>query len=328
MNLRALPKLELHHHLDGALRVRTILEEGRRMRLALPADTEAKLRPHVTIPRRCRSLAHFLRTFDVFVPVLRSARSMERAAYEACEDQAADGVIYFETRFAPSLMTAPGFGMEAAVRAALRGLRRGRRDFGVEARLILCLYRGDPAVVSLEVVRLAHRLGCAGIDLAGDERRHPAAAHARAFARARALGVPITIHAGEAGPERNIGEAMSLGARRIGHGIALRRLVDEVRRRDVTVEMCLTSNLHTGEVPSLRRHPFGRLHKSGVPLTLSTDDPGVSAIRLSGELELARETFGLGRAELMRLQCQAARAAFAPEPVRRRLEARVLRGWR
>lgn len=327
MNLRALPKIELHHHLDGALRVGTILELGRRLGVALPADTAAGLRPHVTIPRRCRSLAEFLRTFDVFVPVLRSAASLERAAYEACEDQADDGVIYFETRFAPSLMTAPGFGMEAAVRAALRGLRRGRRDFGVEARLILCLYRGDPPAVSLRVVSLAHRLGCAGIDLAGDERRHPAP-DAAAFTRAHALGVPITVHAGEAGPERNIGQAMRLGARRIGHGIALRRLVEEVRRREVTIEMCLTSNLHTGQVPSLRRHPFGRLWKSGVDLTLNTDDPAVSAIRLSGELELARDAFGLRRADLMRLQAQAARAAFASKAVRRKLEERVRRGWR
>ncbi len=326
MDLRRAPKIDLHHHLDGAIRVGTILSLGRRMKVPLPARTVRGLRPHVTISRSVGSLPAFLKKFEVFYPILRSPAAMERIAVEACEDQARDGVIYFETRYAPSLSIGPGFSMEESVRATLRGLRRGGRRFGVRWGLILCLYRGQALKTSLQTVRLAARTGCVGIDLAGDER-HPARPHAKAFALARRLGLPITIHAGEAGPEANIGRAIRYGARRIGHGTKLRTLIPTIKRRGITLEVCLTSNLHTGLVRSLRRHPFRRFLKAGVPVTLNTDDPGVSGITLSGELALARRTFGLDRNALRDLQLQAACASFAPLGVKRQLAGKISAGW-
>lgn len=327
MDLKSLPKIDLHHHLDGAIRVRTILDLGRRLGVRLPADTVRGLRPHVTIPTRCRSLTEFLAKFETFYPVLRSPHSMERIGYEVCEDQARDGVIYVETRYAPTLSEGPGFDSEASVRASLRGLRRGMRDFGVRAGLILCLYRGQTLAQSMETVRIAARLRCAGVDLAGDEI-YPAQPHAKAFALARRLGLPITCHAGEAGSESNIRRAIGYGARRIGHGIKLDGLIGEVKRRGIAIENCLTSNLQTGQVRRLRDHPFHRFFREGVRVTLNTDDPGVSLITLSGELRLARREFSLTRADLMRLQLNAVEASFAPPSLKRRLARRIEEEWR
>ena len=197
----------------------------------------------------------------------------------------------------------------------------------MRAGLILCLYRGQSLAQSMETVRLARRHRCAGIDLAGDEI-YPAQPHANAFARARRLGLPITCHAGEAGPEANIRRAIGYGARRIGHGIKLDRLIGEVKRRGIAIENCLTSNLQTGQVRALCDHPFRRFLREGVLVTLNTDDPGVSVITLSGELRLARRTFGLSRDDLRLLQLNAVRASFAPPPLKRRLARRIEEAWR
>lgn len=306
-DFRRLPKIDLHHHLDGAIRVGTILELARRFRVPLPARTASGLAPHVQVRSRCRTLAGFLRKFNAFYPILPHAETLERIAYEACEDQARDGVVYFETRFAPVLCAGPGFTMEDAVRAALRGLRRGGKDFGVRWGLILCCYRGF-AEASKATIALAEKLGCAGVDLAGDERRYPLAPHAAALRRTH---LPLTIHAGEAGPGRNVVEALRAGARRIGHGVHLGGgALEAVRRAGATLEMCLTSNLHTGTVRSLRDHPFPRYYRAGLRVTLNTDDPGVSGITLSGEFLRAHRAFGLREEDFLKIVRFAQDAAF------------------
>ena len=326
MDVKPLPKIDLHHHLDGAIRVRTILELARRMNVPLPARTIAGLKPHVSISSPVGSLKAFLRKFEVFYPILRGGAAMERIAYEVCEDQARDNVIYFETRYAPLLSEGPDFTMADSVRAVMRGLERGGKKFGVRWGLILCMLRGHERH-SIETVKLAASHGCAGVDLAGDESR-PARPHAKAFALARKLRLPITIHAGEARPESNIREAVKLGARRIGHGIRLDRYARELTRRGIQLEMCLTSNLHTGGVPSIFKHPFRRFYEAGVPVTLNTDDPAISNITLSGELDLARRTYWLTREELRDLQLRSASAAFAPAALKRELAVEINSGWR
>jgi adenosine deaminase len=331
MNLKKLPKIDLHLHLDGAIRVPTIAELGDELGIKLPTYDPKKLAKFVQVDRDCRSLTDFLKRFDVFYPILPYAVTQERIAYELCEDCACDNVIYFETRFAPALACNNKFTMEDAVVAALEGLRRGQRDFNVRCGLILCCYRSITPQQNIDTVNLAYQYrdtGVIGIDLAGDELHYPAAPHAEAFALARKLEIPITIHAGEGGKAENIREAVfDHGATRIGHGVALGRdmeLLKQVRDHGTVFEICLTSNLQTCSVPSVQQHPFKKFFDEKVRVTLNTDDPAISDITLTDEFELAAREYRLTPAQIRELLVNAASAAFAEPSVRRELVGRLL----
>jgi adenosine deaminase len=332
MDFKQLPKIDLHLHLDGAIRVPTIAELGDELGIQLPSYDPTKLAKLVQVDRDCRSLTDYLKRFEIFYPILPFAKTQERIAYELCEDCARDNVVYFETRFAPCLACNKHFTMEDAVVAALEGLRRGQRDFNVKCGLILCCYRPATARESVETVKLAHKYrdrGVCGIDLAGDELHFPATPHAEAFALARKLEIPITIHAGEGEKPENIREAVfDHGASRIGHGVALQRdpeLLKRVRDAGMVFEICLTTNLQTCSVPSLSKHPFKRFLDEKLRVTLNTDDPSISNITLTHELELAASEFALSKSQIRELQVNAARAAFAPPSERARVE-RLVRG--
>lgn len=330
MNFKALPKIDLHLHLDGAIRVPTIAELGDELGIKLPTYDPLKLASLVQVDRDCRSLTDFLKRFEVFYPILPFARTQERIAYELCEDCHRDNVIYFEARFAPVLAASPSFSMEDSVVAALEGFRRGQRDFGIRCGLILCCYRSVSAAENVETVKLAAKYrdqGVIGIDLAGDENHFAASPHAEAFALARKLEIPITIHAGEGGHPENIHEAVfTHGATRIGHGVSLQKdpeLLKAVRDAGTVFEMCLTSNLQTCTVPSLQAHPFKRFFDEKVRVTLNTDDPSISNITLSDEYALAARAYQLREAEIRTLLENAAQAAFGEASFRRELEAKI-----
>ena len=330
--LRALPKVELHCHVDGAARVATLLELARAGGHALPPGVRdaAGLLPHVRVAPDCRSLDDFLRTFDTFYPWLAAPGAMARLARELVEDAAADGIVHLEARLCPALQASgPRHGAEDVLRETLAGLSDGSRATGCTTGAIVCLYRSLPRDVNAGLLELAlrwHGRGVVGLDLAGPERLSGAPL-AVLFDRARDAGLPITVHAGEAAGPASVREALDLlHARRLGHGVAVARdpaLLARVREAGITLECCLTSNLQTGAVPSLVRHPFDALRRAGVDVTLSTDDPGVCGTRLSGELELAAATWGLGLADLSALQRLAAAAAFLPESQREELRSRL-----
>ncbi len=326
MNFKQLPKIDLHLHLDGAIRVATIAELGEELGIRLPTYDPKKLATFVQVSRDCRSLSDFLKRFDVFYPILPFAKTQERIAYELCEDCARDNVVYFEARFAPALCTGPQFAMEDAVLAALEGFRRGQRDFGVRCGVILCCYRSVSLQENIEVVKLAHKYrehGVVGIDLAGDETHFPATPHAEAFTLARRLEIPITIHAGEGGDPDHIREAVfTHSATRIGHGVSLQNdpeLLKAVRDRGTVFEICLTSNLQTCTVPSAQSHPFRKFLDEKLRLTLNTDDPAISNITLTHEFELAAREFHLKPDEVRCLSLNAAEAIFGDRSFRQHL---------
>ena len=330
MNFKALPKIDLHLHLDGAIRVPTIAELGDELGIKLPTYDPKQLAALVQVNRDCRSLTDFLKRFEVFYPLLPFAKTQERIAYELCEDCQRDNVIYFEARFAPALAASPRFTMEDAVTAALEGFRRGQRDFNIRSGLILCCYRSISVAENVATVKLAHKYrdqGVIGIDLAGDENHFAAAPHAEAFALARKLEIPITIHAGEGGKPENIREAVfTHGATRIGHGVSLQNdpeLLKAVRDQGTVFEICLTSNLQTCTVPSLAAHPFKKFLDEKVRVTLNTDDPGISNITLSDEFELAAREYKLKPAQIRELLDNAAHAAFGEPSLRRSLAAEI-----
>lgn len=326
MNFKQLPKIDLHLHLDGTIRVPTIAELGDELGIKLPTNDPKKLAKFVQVDRDCRSLGDFLKRFEVFYPLLPFAKTQERIAYELCDDCARDNVIYFEARFAPALASNKKFTMEDAVVAALEGFRRGQRDFGVRCGFILCCYRSISLEENIATVKLAQKYrdkGVIGIDLAGDENQFPAAPHAEAFALARKLEIPITIHAGEGGRPENIREAVfTHGATRIGHGVSLQRdpeLLKAVRDHGTVFEICLTSNLQTCTVPSAQAHPFRKFFDEKLRLTLNTDDPAISNITLSDEFELAAREYRLKPNEIRELLLNAAQAAFGETSLRQNL---------
>jgi len=327
--VHALPKVELHCHLDGAVRPATLLELAREASIPLPADTVEELLPYVRVAPDCRSLRDFLHTFETFYPVLVAPGAMRRAACELLEDAAADGVLHLEVRFCPALQQTERQSAEEVVGQVLAGLDEGGRATGVGWGVILCAYRPLPLAVNEHVVdfALSHAdRGVVGVDLAGPEDL-PGAPFAEAFARAREGGLPVTIHAGEAAGPESVREAVDvLGASRLGHGVALKEdaeLASRVRETGVVLECCLTSNLQTGAVPSLADHPFDAFRRAGQRVTLSTDDPSVCGTRMTDELLLAARTWGYDLDDLRGLTADAAEGAFLDADRRRVLRARL-----
>jgi adenosine deaminase len=260
--------------------------------------------------------------------------ALERVAYEAAEDARADGCVLAEFRVAALLFEAHGVAGEAVVEALLTGLARSTLPSG----LIVCAMRDLPQSESLRAAQLAlryQRHGVVGFDLAGAERGHPAAEHARALALCRDAGLPLTLHAGEADAAERVIEAVRLGARRIGHGVHLvdaladpsrRALIDELRERDVHLEVCPTSNVHTGAAASIATHPITALWRAGVSLSFHTDNRLMSRITHSGEALALLRHAQLDAADLLAMGLEAARHAFVAAPVRDAAQGR-LRGW-
>ena len=328
--LRRLPKVLLHEHLDGGLRPETVLELADRAGYeGLPVKEPRRLGEWFFAGATRGSLPLYLEGFRHTIAVLQTASALERVAYEFMEDMARDGVVYAEVRFAPLFHTAGELGLDAVMLAVLRGLRRGREDFGVDFGLIVCAMRNEPEHLSVQLVELAlgyREEGCVGFDLAGEEAGHPAKTHVRAFQLAKRENFTITIHAGESfGPE-SIWQALQYcGAHRIGHGtrlvedfviydnkiIKLGTLAQYVLDQRIPLEVCLSSNVHTGATASLAEHPFPLFLEKGFRVTLNTDNRLMSHTTMSEEYALAVQQFGCGLDTLERLSINGMKSAFA-----------------
>lgn len=331
--LRALPKVELHCHLDGAVRPATLLDVAREAKIELPpgapvTSVEALL-PFVQVPPSCRSLREFLQTFENFYPVLSVPGLMRRVAREVLEDAAADGIVHRELRFCPALQASDAQSMEAVLDDVLAGLTEGGEASGVSWGLIVCLYRPIEMAANHEMVELAvarRAQGVVGLDLAGPEDL-PGHPFAEAIARGQQSGLAVTVHAGEAAGPESVREAIDvLGAQRLGHGVALRHdeaLAEVVRERGITIECCPTSNLQTAAVESLDEHPFDALRRRGHRVTLNTDDPAVCGVTLSEEYALAARQWNLDLDALRGLARAAAEAAFLDDARRAALLQRL-----
>lgn len=331
---REMPKVLLHEHLDGSLRVATLFELLQSRGIAPPEPEVAALGRWFDDRAHAGSLAEYLRGFALTVPALASPAALERVAYEAAEDARADGCVLAEFRIAPLLFEAHGVAGESAVESVLSGLARSTLPSG----LIVCAMRHLPASETVRAARLALRFqgrGVVGFDLAGAEAGHPPGEHADAFGLCRDAGLALTVHAGEADGAQRVVEAVRLGARRIGHGVRLvdaladparRALVDEVRTRGVHLEVCPTSNVHTGAATSIATHPITALWRAGLSLSFQTDNRLMSNISHSGEALalLLHTTLGVG--DLLQMGLEAARQSFL-EP-RVKLQAmRQLLDW-
>ena len=336
----ALPKAVLHDHLDGGLRTATVLELADDQGYGgLPARDEAALAKWFH-QSDAANLVEYLEAFEHTVAVLQTRTALERAAYEAAVDLAADGVVYAEIRFGPSLHLQRGLKREDAIEAVLAGLARGGRETGLVWGLITTAMRQWDT--SIEVARAAARFvgeGVVGFDLAGPEQGFPPDDHLPACRLAAESGLGLTIHAGEhAGPE-SIWRAVGIcGAGRVGHGarliedcvvddgevVELGGLARSLRDLRVPLEISITSNLDTGIAQTVSDHPVGALYRAGLRVTINTDNRLMSATTLSREYELASDA-GLTTADLGAVTESAIEAGFGGWTDRKRLIEEVVR---
>ncbi len=332
--LRAMPKVVLHDHLDGGLRVPTLIDLLRQRGLARPAHDLAGVEAWFQRRAHAGSLASYLEGFALTVAAMAAPDAMARVAFEAAEDARADGAVLAEFRIAPLLFEPFGVSGDAAVEALLEGLSRSKLPSG----LIVCSMRHLPPSETERAVRLAlrwHGRGVVAFDLAGAELGHPPAEHAGALALARDAGLPLTLHAGEADVAERVLEAVQLGARRIGHGVHLAdavrdparaHLVEAVRASGAHLEVCPTSNVHTGASTSVARHQIRPLWRAGVSLSFQTDNRLMSCITHSGEAVRLEKEAGFTVCELGEMMVQAADHSFLGDAVREAARVAV-RGW-
>jgi adenosine deaminase len=317
--IEKLPKTDLHVHLDGSLRVETILDLARRDGIELPADDADGLRRAMHLGENCGSLVEYLKAFDVTLRVMQTADSLTRIAYELAEDAAKENVRYMEVRYAPMLHTRKGLKLTSVIEAVLEGLRAAQKDHGIEANIIVCGIRNISAESSLEMAELAvayKNRGVVGYDLAGAEYDHPAKHHRAAFQLVRDNNINCTIHAGEAyGPE-SIAQALHVcGAHRIGHGCRLREdgdLLHYVNDHRITLECCPSSNVQTGAIKDLHSHPIRLYADLGLRVTVNTDNRLITDTTVSKELWLCHTEMGFSLKDIKQLIIAGFKSSFLP----------------
>jgi adenosine deaminase len=316
--LRRLPKAELHCHLDGSLRPQTLIELGREYDVQLPTESADELRDYMLV-NDAETLEDYLARFEVTISVLQTAEAIERVAYELGEDAARDGVRYLEVRNAPILNSRRKLSAAEALDAQLRGLARAEEDYGIVARSIVIALRQLSPMVSLELARLAvayRDKGVVAFDLAGGELGHPASAHSLAFAYARENNLAVTVHAGEGDGADSVRQAVhTCCANRLGHATRLiedAALTQYVNDRRIGLEICLTSNVHTGAAASYEEHPLRKYFDRGMNVSLNTDNRLMSGTTLTDEYLYAAKYLDFTFDELCTLSLNGFESAFLP----------------
>lgn len=319
--------IDLHLHFDGSLLPRTVLELADEQGIELPAREPDELKLFLSAPADCGSLNEYLEKFDLPLLVLQTKEAIRKGMYTLASSLKEQGMLYVEIRFAPQLHTKKGLTQEQVVKAALQGLCEAMAGSFFKAKLILCCMRGaENRGENLQTVRTAAAFlgrGVAAVDLAGAEALYPTADFEEVFALARELGLPFTIHAGEADGPESVRAALRMGASRIGHGVRAGEeaaLLNELQERRIPLEMCPSSNVQTKAVASLREHPVLEYLRRGLLVTVNTDNMTVSDTTVGKEFRLLEEELGMTAGEHRQLLLNAADAAFLTEEERWRLK--------
>ncbi len=315
-----LPLIDLHRHLDGNVRLQTVLDLGRKHNIPLPAWDLESLRPHVQVTEPKPTIMDFIAKFHWPMAVLVDYDACRRVAYENIEDAKNEGIDYIELRFSPIFMAdAHKLNPDGVTEAVVDGTQAGARDFGLRANLIGILSRTfGPATCARELdALLTQRDRIAALDLAGDEANFPGSLFLEHFKRARDAGWGVTVHAGEADGAHSIWQALrELGTKRLGHAIRAvddPSLMDYLAENKIGVESNLTSNVQTSCVPDYESHPLKLFLEKGILATINTDDPGISAIDLHYEYNVAAPKAGLSEAQIRQAQENALAIAFLSE---------------
>lgn len=316
---QALPKTDLHVHLDGSLRLQTILDIAKKEGIELPANTVEGLRAAIGCGKNFGSLVDYLKGFDITLRVMQTEESLERIAFELAEDAHQENVRYMEVRYSPMLHRRRGLKLTKVVEAVLDGLRRARETYGIKANVIICGIRNISPESSYEMAELAVAYkgrGVVGFDLAGAEADFPAKHHRDSFQLVRDNNINCTIHAGEAyGPE-SVAQAIHVcGAHRIGHGCRLREngdLLYYVNDHRIPLECCPSSNVQTGAVRDIGSHPLKFYYDLGLRVTVNTDNRLITDTSVSKELWLCHTQMGLAFSDIKNIVVAGFKSSFRP----------------
>jgi adenosine deaminase len=326
----SLPKTDLHVHLDGSLRLKTLLELAKADNVELPANTIEGLHEAIGVGRHCGSLEEYLRGFSITLSVMQTDEALSRIAYELAEDAHAENVRYMEVRYSPMLHTQRGLKLTRVVEAVLEGLARATEDYGIRSNVILCGIRNISPESSYEMAELAVAYkgrGVVGFDLAGAEQNYPARKHKLAFELVRNNNINCTIHAGEAyGPESIAQAIHDCGAHRIGHGCRLIEdgdLLHYVGDHRIPLECCPSSNVQTGAVRQLSAHPLKLYLDLGLRVTINTDNRLITDTTVSRELWLVHTQLGVEFADIRNILLAGFKSSFLPFHEKRALIRRV-----
>lgn len=330
-DLQRLPKTDLHVHLDGSLRIETILDLAAQQKVKLPGDNPDALRPHVQVGDDCKSLVEYLKAFDVTLSVMQTYDSLVRTAFELAEDAAKENVRYMEVRYSPILHQQKGLTLHAIVQAVLEGLAQAEKRYDIKTGVILCGMRHISPEISLKLADLTvafKNKGVVGFDLAGAEEDFPAKRHKEAFGRVLANNINCTLHAGEAyGPESIHQAIHACGAHRIGHGVRLVEdgdLLNYVNDHRIPLECCPSSNVQTKAVKRMCDHPIRLYFDLGLRVTVNTDNRLVTDTTVSQEYLTLHEHLGFDLDEIKEVILMGFKSAFLPYALKRAMLADVV----
>ena len=312
-----LPLIDLHRHIEGNIRISTIIDLARKHNIKLPAWDEESLRPYVQVQTQQPGVMAFLEKFAIPTQVLVDLDACQRIANEAVLDAAAEGIDYIELRFSPWFMAeSHKLQPQSVVEAVLDGVNAGKTKAGIKVKVLGILsrtYGPETTMQELEAM-LPYADRIVGLDLAGDEANYPAELFQRHFERAREVGWKATVHAGEAAGAESVWQSIKvLGAQRIGHGLAVvddPALMDYLFERQIGIECNLTSNVQTSSVADYVSHPLKTFLDAGLCASINSDDPGISGIDLRYEYEVAAPQAGLRESDIRRAQLNAVESAF------------------
>lgn len=331
-DIQRLPKTDLHVHLDGSLRISTILELAEQQKVKLPGDSVDTLRPFVQAGEECKSLVDYLKAFDVTLSVMQTYDSLVRTALELAEDAAKENVRYLEVRYSPILHQQKGLPLHHVVQAVLEGLEEARKRYPIQTGVIVCGMRHVNPETSLKLADLTvafKNKGVVGYDLAGAEANFPAKHHKDAYDRIRANNISCTVHAGEADGPDSIHQAIhQCGAHRIGHGVRLVEdgdLLNYVNDHRIPLEMCPSSNVQTRAVGRMADHPIRLFYDLGLRVTVNTDNRLVTGTTSSRELKILQDELHFDFAELQDVILMGFKSAFLPYAIKRAMLADVSR---
>ena len=314
---KQVPKADLHVHLDGSIRVKTILELAEKHKVDLPKKNEKDLQNYLQVDLDCKSLVDYLKGFDVTLSVLQDYNSLKRVAFELAEDNALENVRYLEVRYSPILHQRRNMSLTEIVEAVLDGLREAEKKYNIRTGVILCGIRNISPESSMILAELAcayKNRGVIGFDLAGAEENFPAKDHKDAFSLILKNNINCTLHAGEAYGPDSVHQAIHYcGAHRIGHGTRLKEdgdLLNYVNDHRIPLEICLTSNVQTKAAKSFEEHPFRFYFDYGLRVTLNTDNRLISGTTMTQEFLLASKEYDLDVYDLKRIIVDSLKSAF------------------
>ena len=317
--IKQMPKTDLHVHLDGSVRIASLIELAKKQNIQLPSSEPKKLKSILIPGKKCRNLEDYLKPFEIILSVLQDGEALSRVAYELAEDSARENVWYLEVRYSPVLHTRRGMKLTAIIDAVLQGLQQAERKYNIRTGVIICGMRNISPATSIILADLAvayKNRGVVGFDLAGMEENHPAKHHREAFYRILNNNINCTAHAGEAYGPDSIHQALHYcGAHRIGHGTRLKEdgdLLNYVNDHRIPLEVCMTSNVQTKAVPSLEEHPLKFYYDFGLRVTINTDNRLISNTSVTKELTLAAKYAQLNMADLKNIIVAGFKSAFLP----------------